>query len=34
VLSDALELDFEQDGDYKFVIFEVKKEGTYHFSVS
>jgi len=34
VLSDALELNFEQDGDYKFVIFEVKKEGTYYFSIS
>jgi hypothetical protein len=34
VLSDALELNFEQEGDYKFVIFEVKTEGTYYFSVS
>jgi hypothetical protein len=34
VLSDALELNFEQDGDYKFVLFEVTTPGTYHFSVS
>jgi hypothetical protein len=34
VLSDALALDFEEEGDYKFVLFEVTTPGTYHFSIS
>jgi hypothetical protein len=34
VLSDALELNFEQEGDYIFVMFDVTTPGTYHFSVS